>query len=623
MRPLPVAPAAVLESAAWQVLTDVAPTGTLDAVRADDAYALLRAFEGLPLSLVLAAGRLEVLTWSELLAWRHEPLTVLADPDRTGPHASLEAAIGGAFTLLDPALQDVLCQAGAFAGTFDLPAARDVIAYDGIVVDALQRLLRRNLLERRDDGYRLPDAVRDFVRRHSESPEAVRRHAEHYGDRARWRDKDRGKTRKLLDDTGRLVPELDAIIDRAGHDPSLVDAALRAASGRMQWSCRREAPTATARAAKKLLALVDDEPSPEAGRRLTQIAIMHSLALRQLGDRDGATTAAEQAVTFAAISGVPYALANAHSEVAGRLREEGDLQGAEALLREALEATTIPRFAAHFRAEMAFVVAALRGFEAAAPWMDEAIAHLLTDPPEPDVELQIRKAEGWLYMAHPERYARGTAAFQRAYALATEMGQPRVAGFARETWASSAARWTIDRGRPCRTSTPPSRRWSDTATPSWPLLSGPACYRPAAGGRARSGRGRPRRDAAKPAPVGPYGVRGLCGQPRPPPRTHAQPHRARPGGDPAARHAHGGRHRGPRRRATDPARAGGPVRGAGSPVPRRDGGGLRTGSTGSLGGAPRGRLARGRRGGPPRLHDRGHPPRVGGGARSGEAGAAR
>ncbi|MEO0602205.1 MAG: hypothetical protein AAF211_12260 [Myxococcota bacterium] len=432
VRPLSVEPpATVLDSAAWAVVTDAAPTDAVSTASAEDAHGLLTALEGLPLSLVLAAGRLEVLAWRELLARRREPLAVLSDPDRTGPHASLEAALMASFALLSPALQDALGQAAVFAGTFDLTAAEAVLDADGTAVDLLQQLLRRNLVERRGEGYRLTDAVRSFARRHADRPAAVARHAAHFAERGRVHRADGGRTGELLDDLGGLVPELDAVIERAHDDEALVSAAFTVSLGRLFWSRKREVPAATERAALAVLSLARDVNSPEQAHRLAIACIWRSEAQLRLGDPAGALASAEAASEYAILSGKRHVIGTSHHAVSMHLQRLGDLAGAEMRLRAAIEFTDLPGHAAQFRANLTWTIKLQRGFDAALPWLDEAIAALPTNPPEPDCELQVRKSEAALCFDHPEHYPRALAALERAHTIAVQLADVRTAAFVR------------------------------------------------------------------------------------------------------------------------------------------------------------------------------------------------
>ncbi|MEM6927649.1 MAG: hypothetical protein AAF602_12020, partial [Myxococcota bacterium] len=306
-----------------------------------------------------------------------------------------------------------------------------VLDADGAVVDLLHQLLRRNLLERRGDGYRLTDAVRSFARRHLPRPDAVARHAAHFATRGLVRSKDRGRTREILDELSLLVPEIDAIIARAHDDEALVDAAFTVSLGRLFWSRKREVPAATARAAQAVLSLAKDVSSPEQAHRLAIAAIWRSEAQLRLGDPVGALASAEGASTYAIVSGKPHLVGTAHHAVAMHLQRLGDFAGAEVRFRAAIEATDLPGPAAQFRANLTWAIKQQRGFDAAIPWIDEAIAALPTDPPEPDSELQVRKSEAALCFDHPEHFPRALTALERAHTIAEQIADVRTAAFVR------------------------------------------------------------------------------------------------------------------------------------------------------------------------------------------------
>ena len=182
--------------------------------------------------------------------------------------------------------------------------------------------------------------------------------------------------------------------------------------------------------AETILGLADDVQSPEAAHRLAYTGILYSETRQRLGDLPGALAAAERAAEHARLSGRPSIVAIAHHALGNRLRRGGDFAGAEARFREALEAEGGARIAAHCLSDLAIVIGEQRGFAAASPVIDKAVAALPTDPPELALELEVRKAEGWVHTYLPEHVERAVAAFERAHELAIQMNRPRPAAFA-------------------------------------------------------------------------------------------------------------------------------------------------------------------------------------------------
>jgi len=166
--------------------------GEADAVRS-----LVRALDGLPLAIELAAARMRVVTAAqlcELLSRRFEVL--VGGPGRGGgPQASLRGAIEASWTLLSAWERSALAQLSVFRGGFRFEAAAAVLDLSAhlprpTVLDALQALCERSLLRAEPDSahpdelrYALYLTIREFAsERLEESGEAeatIARHAEH------------------------------------------------------------------------------------------------------------------------------------------------------------------------------------------------------------------------------------------------------------------------------------------------------------------------------------------------------------------------------------------------------------------------------------------------------------
>lgn len=143
----------------------------LDDASAPTVIALVRALDGLPLAIELAAARLRSLGLQALTASLGQRLHLLTrNADRMAParQQTLRAALTWSHGLLAPREQTVLRRMAVFVGSADLDLVREVAADAGIdgwdVIDALAVLVDRSLVDVFDvaDGaaprYRLLDS---------------------------------------------------------------------------------------------------------------------------------------------------------------------------------------------------------------------------------------------------------------------------------------------------------------------------------------------------------------------------------------------------------------------------------------------------------------------------------
>ena len=155
---------------------------------------LCGSLEGVPLAIVLAAGRLRHMGLAELIQQvQDQPVATLRR--RTGGierHSNIESVVAGSFNLLPPAEKSVLSKLGLFVGAF-------TIADAAFVCDQSEKELIARLSDLRDHSlvqiqrdeirtrYKLLDTVRDYLSRLSTEPTLVqelaecrRRHAEYF-----------------------------------------------------------------------------------------------------------------------------------------------------------------------------------------------------------------------------------------------------------------------------------------------------------------------------------------------------------------------------------------------------------------------------------------------------------
>jgi predicted ATPase/DNA-binding NarL/FixJ family response regulator len=156
---------------------------------------LCRRLDGLPLALELAAVWLRALSPTEILERLADRFELLTSGRRGGParqHA-LEAAVAWSFDLCSPEEQLLWARLSVFSGGFDLEAAEEVCAGDGLtlqnVLPVLAGLVDKSIVGREHDmefgasWFRMLETIRQYGARHLSPPvaSAIRlRHRERY-----------------------------------------------------------------------------------------------------------------------------------------------------------------------------------------------------------------------------------------------------------------------------------------------------------------------------------------------------------------------------------------------------------------------------------------------------------
>ena len=165
--------AALARNPAMALLLDraqaVCPSLRLQPDNADALVALVRALDGLPLAIELAAARLRSLppqALAQALQARGE--TALALLARTGPrsghdarHASMLEVVRWSWSLLSPSTQQLMVSLSVFEGGFSLPAASAVHGADALL--GLDEAVQHSLL-RADPGrgrYAIDEVIRE------------------------------------------------------------------------------------------------------------------------------------------------------------------------------------------------------------------------------------------------------------------------------------------------------------------------------------------------------------------------------------------------------------------------------------------------------------------------------
>ncbi|WP_344679276.1 ATP-binding protein [Saccharopolyspora taberi] len=152
--------------------TAVVPSFAIDESNADDVIRLCRVLDGLPLAIELAAVRLRSLSVRQLADRLDKRFTLLSAGRRRIPtrHATFQALIDWSYELCTEQERLLWARASVFSGSFDLDAAEQVCAGDGLdreaVLDVLDGLIDKSILLREEDRgvarYRLLEMMRQY-----------------------------------------------------------------------------------------------------------------------------------------------------------------------------------------------------------------------------------------------------------------------------------------------------------------------------------------------------------------------------------------------------------------------------------------------------------------------------
>ncbi len=415
------------QSAAWALLEDAAPRGVLRGVGEAAARRLLYALDGLPLALVLAAGRLEALGFDELVARSTDRLSTLADPERPpGKGGSLRASLAWSWSLLRSPEQEVWATAAVFRGSFDLDELGEVLGGHSDPLDRVHTLVRRHLVFRDGDRYRMLGVIRDFGRRQllaAERAARAARHAAVFADLAEAALRGPDGVAQLGADAR---TEMEAVLDRAVADASLVPAAERCTAALAASLQTRGRPPALEAFTRRALDLLAPGDPPEGRPLVARLSMVRATALRRLGDPQGALAAldrAERALPAGEESPLWSVVAHHRGDIANTV---GDRATARRHYEQALSLAEGP--------QRALLLAKLAGTppdpspEAEAQ-IDVALRQLGGSPP-PAYEIEVRKRQGRLAMLRGDA-SLAFRAFGRVRALAEETDNLHGVAFAR------------------------------------------------------------------------------------------------------------------------------------------------------------------------------------------------
>lgn len=148
----------------------------------DDLRALCDELDGLPLAIELAASRARVLSPRQLRDQIHRRFDLLRR-EGGGRRATLRGAIDVSWELLSENERAVLAQCSVFRGPFTLAAAEAVVRAEGWVLDVIQSLAERSLVQvvaGEPVRYRFLESIRAYAREKLEGAAVEERHADHF-----------------------------------------------------------------------------------------------------------------------------------------------------------------------------------------------------------------------------------------------------------------------------------------------------------------------------------------------------------------------------------------------------------------------------------------------------------
>lgn len=143
------------------------PSFEVTAATWGDLLRVCQRLDGIPLAIELAAVRLRSLPLSELAGQLDQRLDSLGTSSGGLPrHQTIRAAIEWSYGLCTEAERELWARLSVFAGGFDLPAAREVCAGNGLaepeIVDLLIELVDKSVVLRDGGRYRMLDTIREF-----------------------------------------------------------------------------------------------------------------------------------------------------------------------------------------------------------------------------------------------------------------------------------------------------------------------------------------------------------------------------------------------------------------------------------------------------------------------------
>ncbi len=174
----------------------VAPGFTITEANRAAVVELCRRLDGIPLAIELAAVWLRILSPAQILERLEDRFRLLASGRPAAParQQTLDATVGWSFDLCSPAEQVMWARLSVFSGGFDLEAAEEVCAGDGISRDDVLNLvaslvnksivLRHQATEHHTAWYQMLESIRQYGAGRVTDPDQVRAlrllHRDHY-----------------------------------------------------------------------------------------------------------------------------------------------------------------------------------------------------------------------------------------------------------------------------------------------------------------------------------------------------------------------------------------------------------------------------------------------------------
>jgi predicted ATPase/DNA-binding SARP family transcriptional activator len=306
---------------------------------------ICRRLDFLPLAIELAAARVKLLSPDAMLPRLTDRLSLLTAGPRDVParQQTLRGALDWSYDLLAEDARTLFARLAIFAGGFDVAAAEEVCEAE---LETLQTLVDSGLIYPRGDRFALLESIREYAReRLAADPAADElrlRYARYYASAGeRWIETDRAQ--------GYATATLRSLIDEAAN--------LEAAYGVLRESSQRvdelkvvePLAVSLARVSRKVEALrtleetlASDDLSAKQRARLEAHAAWMAA---ECGDHERSRELALVAASDARSTGDHWSELTALSAIALSAAEEGDLEQADAALREAeaVARATFPR----------------------------------------------------------------------------------------------------------------------------------------------------------------------------------------------------------------------------------------------------------------------------------------
>lgn len=152
---------------------------------------IVRALDGLPLAIELAASRTRILAPESILERIGNQILASHSADRPERQQTMVNAIGWSYDLLSPHHRELFEQLSVFSGTFGLAEAEAICRIDADLIDGITELVEQSLLRRDGESserFRMLTVIKEFAHAalmaRGDSDEVFTRHASVYADLA-------------------------------------------------------------------------------------------------------------------------------------------------------------------------------------------------------------------------------------------------------------------------------------------------------------------------------------------------------------------------------------------------------------------------------------------------------